>query len=54
MLMMWFESFVVGLVLGGVFAFLKLPIPAPATIAGVIGILGVCIGAIMINYFLYG
>jgi XapX domain-containing protein len=36
-----FSSIAVGMILGGVFALLKLPIPAPITFAGVMGIVGV-------------
>jgi XapX domain-containing protein len=36
-----FSSIAVGMILGGVFALLKLPVPAPITFAGVMGIVGV-------------
>ncbi len=36
-----------GIVLGAVFRKLKLPIPAPPTIAGVVGILGILLGSMI-------
>ena len=42
--MIEFKTFATGLVLGGVFAFLKAEIPAPMTLAGVLGIVGVWLG----------
>jgi len=35
---------VVGFVVGFLFAFLKLPVPAPATLSGVMGIVGMFLG----------
>jgi len=37
-------SFITGLVLGMVFSFLNLPIPAPSKIEGVIAIFGIFLG----------
>lgn len=34
----------VGLIAGVVFALAKLPVPAPPTVAGVLGILGITVG----------
>jgi XapX domain-containing protein len=38
-----------GLVVGLIFGKLRLPTPAPPTIAGVVGILGVTLGAMLGN-----
>lgn len=39
-----------GMACGVVFSLLKLPIPAPPVLAGVMGIIGVFLGYILINY----
>lgn len=36
-----------GLIVGGLFSFLNLPIPAPPTLSGVMGIIGIYIGFII-------
>ena len=41
---------VTGLSCGAVFALLKLPIPAPPTIAGIMGIVGIFVGYFIVNY----
>ncbi len=41
-------SFLTGFITGLIFSFLKLPIPAPQSLAGVMGIIGIFLG-----YFLY-
>lgn len=41
-----------GLVVGAIFAFLKLPSPAPTALAGVAGILGIFLGALLVDYLL--
>ncbi len=38
-----------GLIVGGLFSFLNLPIPAPPTLSGVMGIIGIYIGFIITN-----
>ncbi len=40
----------VGIVVGVVFSVIKLPIPAPPTLAGIAGIVGLWLGYIFINY----
>ena len=40
-----------GISLGAIFAFLKLPIPAPNTISGLFGIIGIFVGYMLINHF---
>jgi len=46
------KVFIVGLVIGSIFTFLKLPIPAPGVLAGVIGIFGIYLGMIIIKYLI--
>ena len=43
-------SFLTGASCGVVFGFLKLPIPAPPTLAGVVGIVGVFAGFILVRF----
>jgi XapX domain-containing protein len=38
------QSLGVGLVVGLVFGFVKLPVPAPPTLAGVLGVVGISLG----------
>lgn len=38
-----------GLIVGSLFSFLNLPIPAPPTITGVMGIFGIYLGFIITN-----
>ena len=44
-------SLTTGISLGVVFAFLKLPIPAPNTISGLFGIIGIFVGYMVMNHF---
>ncbi|GAF64354.1 XapX domain-containing protein [Alkalihalobacillus trypoxylicola] len=39
-----FLALLAGLIVGIVFAWIKLPIPAPPTLAGIMGIIGIFIG----------
>ncbi|OIJ21817.1 XapX domain-containing protein [Anaerobacillus alkalidiazotrophicus] len=39
-----FMALLAGLIVGFIFAFLKLPIPAPPVISGVMGIIGIFLG----------
>ncbi len=41
-----------GTIVGVIFAFAKLPIPAPQTLAGIAGIVGIYLGFIGIQYLL--
>lgn len=41
-----------GVVVGLVFAFLKLPLPAPPVLSGIIGIFGVYLGGIVYQQFI--
>jgi len=45
------KAFVVGGICGAVFAFFKLPIPAPPVIAGIVGIFGILVGALVVGQF---
>lgn len=47
-------SFFTGLGVGVLFAVLKLPIPAPNKLEGVLGILGIFAGYILLNYIKRG
>jgi XapX domain-containing protein len=38
------QAFILGGIVGGVFAIFRMPVPAPATLAGVLGILGLYAG----------
>lgn len=40
---------VTGLIVGGLFSFLNLPIPAPPSLAGVMGIVGIYLGFVITN-----
>jgi len=44
------QSFGAGLICGIIFTLLKLPIPAPPVLSGIIGILGVYLGFVLINW----
>ncbi|WP_226036267.1 XapX domain-containing protein [Aquibacillus saliphilus] len=43
-------ALVTGLVVGFLFAWFKLPIPAPPALAGVVGIVGIYLGFRLYNY----
>ena len=43
----WVQCLIIGLVFGFSCGFLRVPIPAPPTVAGVMGILGVTLGFII-------
>lgn len=45
------KSLLAGLACGIVFSLLKLPIPAPPVVAGVVGIIGVFLGYVLISHF---
>ena len=44
-----FLALATGIVTGGVFAFLDVPIPAPPNLAGVMGIVGIYLGDVIID-----
>jgi len=41
-----------GFILGSIFSFLNLPIPAPPNLAGIIGIVGIYLGYLAVNSFM--
>ncbi len=45
-------SLLVGVAMGVVFGVMRLPVPAPATLSGVIGILGVFLGYRIVRWLL--
>lgn len=45
-------SLAVGVSMGVIFAVMRLPIPAPPTLAGVVGVLGVFIGYRIVRWLL--
>ena len=45
-------SLLAGTVCGSVFQFLKLPIPAPPVISGIVGIVGVYLGSLIVGYIM--
>ncbi|ADO77468.1 XapX domain-containing protein [Halanaerobium praevalens] len=40
-----------GLIVGSLFSFLKLPIPAPPTLSGIMGIIGIYLGFMLTKTF---
>lgn len=45
-------SLLTGLILGGIFSVIKLPIPAPQTLAGIMGIIGIFLGYTLVQLFI--
>lgn len=46
-----FWALLTGTITGAIFTLLKLPLPAPPTLPGVLGIVGVFLGYMLVNYF---
>ena len=44
-------ALITGIVAGAVFTLLKLPLPAPPALPGILGIVGIYIGMKIIEYF---
>ncbi|CCJ33041.1 XapX domain-containing protein [Caloramator australicus] len=44
-------SVLAGMILGAIFKKLRLPLPAPATLSGVLGVLGVLLGSMLAGLF---
>jgi XapX domain-containing protein len=44
------QAFATGVMTGMVFAFMKLPIPAPTAFAGIMGIVGIFAGFALVAY----
>ena len=45
-------AFLTGLGTGALFSLFKLPIPAPPTLPGVVGIIGIFLGYLLVKYLL--
>ena len=45
-------ALVSGMIMGGVFSLIKLPIPAPSNFAGVVAIFGIFFGFILVKTFI--
>ncbi|AEI40016.1 XapX domain-containing protein [Paenibacillus mucilaginosus] len=45
-------SLLAGMVVGVLFTFIRLPLPAPVTIAGVLGVAGVYLGGKLVSLFI--
>jgi len=46
-------SLLTGIILWGVFTLLKLPLPAPNVLAGIVGIVGIYLWYLLVNYFIH-
>lgn len=46
-----FLSLLAGMIIGIVFKFIRLPLPAPPVLAGVIGVFGVYFGGVVVDWF---
>lgn len=44
-----FKSLGTGIIVGAIFGLLKLPIPAPSTWTGVMGIVGILVGYLLVK-----
>ena len=49
--MNYLQALFTGFICGAVFTFFNLPLPAPPVLAGIIGIVGIWVGFITVNYF---
>ena len=47
-----FKAGLLGLVVGGIFAFMKFNPPSPDNLSGIFGIIGIFLGWILVNYFI--
>lgn len=46
----WVLSLVTGLIVGFIFSALKLPIPAPPVLSGILGIVGIWAGSVVFQW----
>lgn len=46
------QALILGIIVGAVFALFKMPVPAPATFAGVLGIVGLYAGWTLVDRLL--
>jgi XapX domain-containing protein len=44
-------ALVTGTIMGGIFSLMRLPVPAPQSLAGVVGILGIFLGYLLVKMF---
>jgi XapX domain-containing protein len=44
-------SLLAGLIVGIIFKLIKLPIPAPPVLSGVLGIIGIYLGSVIVDWF---
>lgn len=44
-------SLLTGVAVGALFTFLKFPLPAPNALAGVLGVVGIYLGMVVVNFF---
>ncbi|MEH7107669.1 MULTISPECIES: XapX domain-containing protein [Bacillaceae] len=47
-----FLALIAGLIVGMLFKFLKLPLPAPPVFSAVVGVFGVYFGGVLLDWFL--
>jgi len=45
-------SLISGVLVGAIFAVIRLPIPAPQTVAGVMGIVGIFLGYLLVRSYI--
>lgn len=43
---------ITGMIVGAVFGYFRLPIPAPPTLSGIMGIVGIFLGYLLIKQFI--
>ncbi|MFC6941857.1 XapX domain-containing protein [Salinirubellus sp. GCM10025818] len=43
-------AFLTGALAGGLFAFLEIPVPAPPTLSGILGIVGIYVGFKLVQF----
>ena len=46
----FYQSLMLGMVIGGLFAFFKMMPPAPATREGILGVVGIYLGSMIIQW----
>lgn len=48
--MNYLQTLLLGGIIGGLFAFFKMAPPAPATLGGILGVVGIYLGSILIQW----
>ena len=46
-----FKALAVGFIVGAVFSLMKLPLPAPPVLAGLLGVVGIYLGMVIVRFF---